>query len=84
MITVEKWSGLVTNASPYSLPGGAFAIQTNLQCTKPGQIQSRPGLTSVTQSVSAGVMVSAVRLAGGTTERVLVQVGPNLLVLTVP
>lgn len=64
MITIQKWSGLITNASPNSLPGGACVIQNNLQCLKPGQVQCRQGMT--TASANLGRVVSMARMAAGT------------------
>lgn len=43
-----KWSGLVTNASPYSIPVGAAVTQVNLQVLAPGELTVRPGNTTVT------------------------------------
>lgn len=48
MIQIDKWAGLVTNASPYSIPPGAMAKQENLQCLVPGVLTCRPGLAGVT------------------------------------
>ena len=67
MIVVEKWAGLVTNASPYSLPPGAAVTQVNLQVINPGQIKVRPGLQAVSfsaHSASASAVRSAVRYPG--------------------
>jgi hypothetical protein len=64
MITIQKWSGLVTNASPYALPGGACVVQNNLQCIKPGQIQCRNGM--ITASTAMGRVFSMAKLAAGT------------------
>lgn len=54
MIAIEKWAGLVTNASPYSLPPGAAVTQVNLQVISPGQVSVRPGSTSVSFATHAG------------------------------
>lgn len=43
----EQWLGLVTNASPYSLPPGAAVQQINAQTDKPGQLASRGGMVPV-------------------------------------
>lgn len=64
MITIQKWSGLVTNASPYALPGGACVVQNNLQCLKPGQVQCRSGM--ITASGSMSRVFSMAKLAAGT------------------
>lgn len=48
MISIEKWAGLVTNASPYAIPPGAAVTQINLQAISPGQLVVRPGLQAVT------------------------------------
>lgn len=75
MISVEKWAGLVTNASPYAIPPGAAVSQVNLQCVSPGKVEVRPGLSPV--SFAAGTTAaSAVRTAfryQGRTERVVWQ-----------
>ena len=47
MIIIDKWAGLATNASPYSLPPGAAVTQVNLQVLVPGQMVVRPGLVNV-------------------------------------
>jgi len=60
MITIEKWAGLVTNASPYSIPPGAAVTQVNLQCLVPGQLNVRPGHTTMTFS-SGSTGATAVR-----------------------
>jgi hypothetical protein len=55
MIVIEKWAGLVTNASPYSIPPGAAVTQVNLQVLVPGQVSVRPGHNAVTfASITAG------------------------------
>lgn len=84
MIIIEKWAGLVTNASPYSLPPGAAVTQVNVQVINPGQLVVRNGhgpvswvtsmTTAVTTSSSTGWDVRrAFRCARGTTERVIYQ-----------
>lgn len=54
MISIEKWAGLVTNASPYSLPPGAAVTQVNMQCISPGRLEVRPGMAAVTFSSHTG------------------------------
>jgi hypothetical protein len=55
MIVIEKWGGLVTNASPYVLPPGAAVTQVNLQAIAPGRLQVRPGLAAMSfSSLTAG------------------------------
>lgn len=54
MISVDKWLGLVTNASPYSLPPGAAATQVNLQVISPGLLAVRPGTAAVTFAAHTG------------------------------
>lgn len=54
MITIEKWAGLVTNASPYAIPPGSAVTQVNLQVISPGRLTVRPGFSAVSfASVSA-------------------------------
>jgi hypothetical protein len=67
MISVEKWAGLATNASPYSLPPGAAVTQVNLQVISPGQLRVRPGLGAVAfaaHSGSGSAVRSAIRYPG--------------------
>jgi len=78
VIVIEKWSGLVTNASPYALPGGACVSQVNMQCLRPGQLQCRQGM--VTASAVSGTVLSVVRLSAGTTERVVCQAGTAIVI----
>lgn len=70
-----KWAGLVTNASPYSIPVGAAVTQVNLQILSPGQLNVRPGNASVSfASVTATTdkVVSAFRYPS-TTDAVIYQ-----------
>lgn len=76
MITIEKWAGLVTNASPYSLPPGAAVTQVNLQVINPGQLVCRKGATAVTWGTSSGTtipVVKAMRTPYGGVEKVIYQ-----------
>ena len=76
MITVEKWSGLVTNASAYSLPPGAAVTQVNLQILNPGQLTGRDGTVSVTFSTHTGAaapVLRAFRFENGTLETIVYQ-----------
>jgi hypothetical protein len=82
MIVIEKWSGLITNASPYSLPGGACAVQTNIQCLRPGELRGRGGLTAAVTAGTAQVL-SAVRMVSGAAERVVCQCGPSIVAVTI-
>ena len=54
MIVIDKWTGLVTNASPYAIPSGAAVTQVNVQVIVPGQITVRPGMVNVTWSSMTG------------------------------
>lgn len=75
MISIEKWAGLATNASPYTLPAGAAVTQVNLQVIVPGQLQVRPGATTVTWTTHSGTtspIVSAIRSPSGV-DRVVYQ-----------
>lgn len=73
MITIEKWSGLITAASPYALPGGAMTEQVNVQCLRPGQIEVRTGYTAV--AAAPAPVVSAVRYSVGTQDRLFAMAG---------
>jgi len=61
MITIEKWAGLATNASPYSIPPGAASTQVNLQVISPGQLTVRPGAVTVGFATAAGSTAPTVR-----------------------
>lgn len=78
MITVEKWSGLITAASPHALPGGACVEQNNIQCLQPGQIQGRKGYTSV--GTPPGNVTSAVRYSAGTNDKLVILAGSSLCI----
>jgi hypothetical protein len=76
MITIEKWAGLATNASPYSLPPGAAVTQVNLQIINPGQLVCRKGATTVTFATTSGTtvpVVSAARVIRGSGEKIIHQ-----------
>jgi len=76
MIVIDKWAGLVTNVSPYTLPPGAAVTQVNLQCIVPGQINVRPGMATVSWSSHAGSNVPITtlrRVQAGTVETVIYQ-----------
>ena len=62
---ITAWLGLITAASPYSLPAGAAAVQTNLQIRKPGQLIPRPGLTRLYGNGDKQTIYAIYRLAGG-------------------
>jgi hypothetical protein len=55
MIIIEKWAGLVTNASPYVIPPGAAVTQVNLQAIVAGRLAVRLGQNPVSfSSLTAG------------------------------
>lgn len=55
MIIIDKWTGLVTNASPYAIPSGAAVTQVNVQALVPGQLTVRPGMVATAwSSLTAG------------------------------
>jgi hypothetical protein len=60
MIVIDSWKGLVTNASPYSIPPGAAVTQVNVQCVRPGEIVSRQGQASVTFTTHTGATTAPV------------------------
>lgn len=62
MIVIDKWAGLATNASAYSIPPGASVQQVNLQCLVPGKLTVRPGMQALSFS-SADSTASAIRAA---------------------
>lgn len=61
MITIEKWAGLVTNASPYGLPPGAAVTQVNLQIISPGELSVRPGTAAVSFVSHTGAQSPIIR-----------------------
>lgn len=76
MIVIDKWAGLVTNASPYSIPPGSAVQQVNLQCLVPGKLTVRPGMQAISftsaDSTSSPVR-SAFRYQNGTEEHLVYQ-----------
>lgn len=76
MIVIEKWPGLITNASPYAIPPGAAVEQINLQCIVPGKVTVRPGLQAISfssaDSTTASIRV-AFRYQNGTSEHLVYQ-----------
>lgn len=76
MIVIDKWAGLVTNASPYSIPPGSTVQQVNLQCLVPGRLTARPGMQTITftsADSTAAAVRSAFRYQQGTSEHVVYQ-----------
>jgi len=76
MITIEKWAGLATNASPYAIPPGAAVTQVNLQVINPGQLVCRKGATTVSFATSSGTtvpVVQAMRTPFGGVEKIIFQ-----------
>lgn len=61
MISIEKWAGLVTNASPYAIPPGAAVTQVNLQVISPGNVTVRPGTAAVSFSSHTGSTAPIIR-----------------------
>lgn len=85
MIQIEKWAGLVTNASPYAIPPGATVEQVNVQCLVPGQLTVRPGMQPVTmpQAVPAGVtVIKAFRYQHGIDEHLVYQTSDGAIYST--
>lgn len=76
MIVIDKWAGLATNASPFSIPPGSAATQVNLQALIPGQLQVRPGMAAVSWASHTAMSAPAVvafRFQNGTQETVVYQ-----------
>jgi hypothetical protein len=76
MIVIDKWAGLVTNASPYSLPPGAAVTQVNLQCLVPGMLNVRGGMSAITWTSHTGSSIPVIAMArvqAGTLETVVYQ-----------
>lgn len=70
MISIDKWQGLISNASPYALPGGAFSEQVNIQCLKPGQVEVRRGYSAALVSGGGGARIlTLARFQAGTAVR---------------
>lgn len=84
MIVIEKWSGLVTAASPYALPGGAMVHQVNMQCTRPGQMQCRNGYSSFVSATDApNAVVAIARYSAGTQDQLVALVGNSLAIVSI-
>lgn len=82
MIRIDKWTGLVTNASQYALPPGSAVEQVNLQCISPGQLTVRSGLKEwvVSSGVSAtGAIIRAVRYESAGVEQLVFQDASGLI-----
>jgi hypothetical protein len=76
VIVIDKWAGLATNASPYSIPPGSTVQQTNLQCLVPGKLTVRPGMQTISfaSADSTGSTIrSAFRYQQGTGEHLVYQ-----------
>gem|GEM_PF-1511325 len=85
MIQIDKWAGLVTNASPYSIPPGATVEQINVQCLVPGQLTVRPGMQPVTmpQPVPEGAtVIKAFRYQHGAGEHLVYQTSDGAIYST--
>lgn len=63
---IQKWSGIVTAASPYALPAEATTEQNNLQIRKPGQLTPRPGM-SVIYAAETNAVLALHRVSPGST-----------------
>jgi hypothetical protein len=81
MIIIDKWAGLVTNASPYAIPPGSAVTQVNLQVISPGQVVVRPGTAAVSFSSHTGSTQAIVRAFRypGSTEAVLYENSSGVL-----
>ncbi len=62
MIVIDTWKGLITNASPYSVPPGAAVTQVNFQCRRPGELSARNGQTAVSFTTHSGATVAVVEM----------------------
>jgi hypothetical protein len=54
MQRIQKWGGLVTQASPYAVPPGGATQQCNFMLSKPGQLTSRGGMRLMGDPLNAG------------------------------
>lgn len=76
MIGIEKWAGLVANASPYTIPPGAMVRQVNMQCLAPGVLQCRLGTTAVSipsNDLTTSPVLVMCRFQAGAQEHVMYQ-----------
>jgi len=62
MLRINKFTGLITRASPYAVPPGGSQSQVNFVVSAPGEIRTRGGM--------AGIRFKAGRLGGGVVEQV--------------
>ena len=68
MQRIQKWGGLVTQASPYAIPPGGAQQQVNFTLAKPGQLTSRGGMRpmdDVTASGGSGYIEQMWTVSGG-------------------
>tara|TARA_R100000278_G_C5333542_1_gene115596 strand:- start:132 stop:464 length:333 start_codon:yes stop_codon:yes gene_type:complete len=87
MLVIDKWPGLVTNASPYAIPPGASSEQVNLICINPGQLITRDGLTAKTyesNDTSSTVVIKMFRFQDGANENLLYQDSDGNIYCTLP
>lgn len=76
MNTIDKWAGLVTNASPYTIPSGAMVRQVNMQCLSPGVLKCRPGTQAVaipSNDLTTSPILVMQRFQNSATEHVMYQ-----------
>jgi len=74
VIRIDKWAGLVTNASQYAIPPGAAVEQVNLQCLVPGQMTVRAGMQAMpVRSIAPTSIVVAVRYEHKSVEQIVFQ-----------
>lgn len=64
-MNIRKWLGLVTAASPYTLPPGAASEQNNLQLLNPGQLVPRPGMSPLPATATSAVVALYRQAPGG-------------------
>lgn len=77
-VRIDRWLGLYTNASPYSIPLGASVNQTNLQIRRPGELLPRPGMDTVYTANDYDEVIGVYRVSNGSS------VADTLLVCSKP
>ena len=61
---INQFQGLITQASSYALPPGAFQDLVNFETTYPGQLTPRDGIQTLTAPSGPGLHYRAYRLTG--------------------
>jgi hypothetical protein len=83
---LQKWGGLLTYVSPYSVPAGGAIAQVNLTCSVSGQLTVRDGMQPVSfaSSTPSGCLDVAGYSYGGANKVIALTSAGHLEVLESP